>query len=286
MRAAGQPGTYESGKGGAMRSHVITESNADYHARKSISASRLKLLRQSPRVYQATVLLGNMPHSETPAMKLGTAIHCNALEPEAYQHSYVCCPAECSDKRTTAYKAWAKNAGDRIVLTETERATILSAASALRMHPIAGKIIQAAELTEKSVCYADPATGSDCRFRFDGIAGPIVFDVKTIAECSMEKISRAIWDFGYHIQAAHYLTGLETLDPSTDWRFMFLFVETSGPWRVRVVELGPSEIELGRFERAALIRDLLARKASGDWSEPGENEVCSVSVPTWYRGLN
>ena len=269
-----------------MRQHVITESNADYHARESISASRLKLLRESPRVYEASVLLGKMPRSETPAMRLGTAIHCNVLEPEAYRASYVCCPAECGDKRTKAYKAWAETAGDRIVLAESESDTIHMASAALRMHPIAGKIIRAAEITEGSVCYVDPATGAECRFRFDGIAGPIVFDIKTIAECSMDKISRAIWDFGYHIQAAHYLTGMETLDPSTDWRFMFLFVETSEPWRVRVVELGPSEIELGRFERAALIRDLLARTSSGDWSEPGENEVCSVSVPNWYRGLN
>ena len=269
-----------------MRNHVITESNADYHARESISASRLKLLRQSPRVYQATVLLGKMPHSETAAMKLGTAIHCAVLEPRAYRSNYVLCPAECSDKRTKAYKEWVQFAGERIVLTDAESVTIHNASAALRMHPIAGKIILAMELTEGSVTYADPESGADCRFRFDGIAGPIVFDIKTIAECSMEKISRAIWDFGYHIQSAHYLAGLETLDPSTAWRFMFLFVETSEPWRVRVVELGPSEIELGRFERAALIRDLLARTASGDWSEPGENEVCSVSVPAYYKGLN
>jgi exodeoxyribonuclease VIII len=269
-----------------MRNHVITESNAEYHARDSISASRLKLLRQSPRVYQATVLLGKMPHSETPAMKLGTAIHCAVLEPESYWSTYVRCPAGCSDKRTSAHKEWAKSVGDRIVLTDSEADTIEMASQALRMHMIAGKIIRAAELTEGSVTYADPETAADCRFRFDGIAGPICFDIKTIAECSMEKISRAIWDFGYHIQAAHYLAGLETLDPSTAWRFMFLFVETSEPWRVRVVELGPSEIELGRFERAALIRDLLARNASGDWSEPGENEVCSVSVPAYYKGLN
>jgi hypothetical protein len=269
-----------------MRSHVITESNADYHARDSISASRLKLLRQSPRLYEATVLLGEMPHSETPAMRLGTAIHCCVLEPASYLSNYVCCPAECGDKRTKAHKAWAEMAGDRIVLNEADDRTIRSASFALFAHPIAGRIIRAAELTEGSILYTDPESGADCRFRFDGIAGPIVFDVKTIAECSMEKISRAIWDFGYHIQAAHYLTGLETLDPSTAWRFMFLFVETSEPWRVRVIELGPSEIELGRFERAALIRDLLARKASGEWSEPGENEVCSVSVPNWYRGLN
>jgi hypothetical protein len=269
-----------------MRSHIITESNADYHARDSISASRLKLLRESPRVYEASVLLSKMPHNETPAMKLGTAIHAKVLEPDAFCEAYAYCPPECSDKRTKAYKEWAATAGDRIPLNEADGTTIHTAAAALTMHPIAGKIIRAAELTEGSVTYTDPESGADCRFRFDGIAGPIVFDIKTIAECSMDKISRAIWDFGYHIQAAHYLAGLETLDPSTDWRFMFLFVETSEPWRVRVVELGPSEIQLGRFERAALIRDLLARTASGDWSEPGENEVCSVSVPTWYRGLN
>jgi hypothetical protein len=237
-------------------------------------------------VYEATVLLGKMPHSETPAMKLGTAIHAKVLEPESYQANYVCCPAEYSDKRTKAYKEWAMSAGEGILLSQSESDVIETASQALRMHPIAGKIILAMELSEGSVAYTDPASGADCRFRFDGIAGPIVFDIKTIAECSMEKIRRAIWDFGYHIQAAHYLTGLETLDPSTAWRFMFLFVETSEPWRVRVIELGPSEIELGRFERAALIRDLLARNASGDWSEPGENEVCSVSVPNWYRGSN
>jgi hypothetical protein len=269
-----------------MRQHVITESNADYHARESISASRLKLLRESPRVYQSSVLLGKMPRTETPAMKLGTAIHAKILEPESFHAIYAYCPPECSDRRTKAYKEWISNVKKGIVLSESDGETICMASDSLRAHPIAGKIIRAAELTEGSVTYTDPESGADCRFRFDGIAGPIVFDIKTIAECSMEKISRAIWDFGYHIQAAHYLAGLETLDPSTDWRFMFLFVETSEPWRVRVVELGPSEIELGRFERAALIRDLLARNASGDWSEPGENEVCSVSVPNWYRGLN
>lgn len=269
-----------------MKVDIITESNADYHARESISASRLKLLRESPRVYQSSVLLGRMPRSETPAMRLGTAIHAKVLEPEAFRRDYIYCPAECSDKRTNAYKEWAATAGDRIALNEADGTTIHTAAAALTMHPIASKIIRAAELTEKSVTYADPATGADCRFRFDGIAGPIVFDVKTIAECSIDKISRSIWDYGYHVQAAHYLTGLETLDPGTEWRFMFLFVETSEPWRVRTIELGPSEIELGRFERAALIRDLLSRNASGDWSEPGENEVCSVSVPNFYKGLN
>lgn len=269
-----------------MRSHAITESNADYHARESISASRLKLLRESPRVYQSSVLLGRMAKSETPAMRLGTAIHAKVLEPEAFREAYVYCPPECSDKRTKAYKEWAATAGDRIALNDADGTTIHTAAAALTMHPIAGKIIRAAEITEGSILYTDPETGAECRFRFDGIAGPICFDIKTIAECSMEKICRAVFDYGYHIQAAHYLTGLETLDPATIWRFMFLFVETSEPWRVRVVELGQSEIELGQFERAALIRDLLARTASGDWSEPGENEVCSVSAPNWYRGLN
>jgi hypothetical protein len=276
-----------------MRNHVITESNADYHARESISASRLKLLRQSPRVYEATVLLGKMPHSETPAMRLGTAIHAKVLEPDAFREAYAYCPPECSDKRTKAFKEWAATAGDRIPLNESDGTTIHTAAAALTMHPIAGKIIRAAELTEKSVAYTDPESGADCRFRFDGIAGPIVFDIKTISKCNNQEIRKTFTEYGYHVQAAHYLAGLDVLDPSTKWRFMFLFVETCEPWRVRVVD--PSELAIGEsvswlnigvVERSSLISDLLSRTASGDWSEPGENEVCSVSVPTWYRGLN
>jgi hypothetical protein len=234
-----------------------------------------------------------MPHSETPAMKLGTAIHCAVLEPRAYRSNYVLCPAECSDKRTKAYKEWVQFAGERIVLTDAESVTIHNASAALRMHPIAGKIILAMELTEGSVTYADPETGADCRFRFDGIAGPIVFDIKTISKCNNQEIRKTFTEYGYHVQAAHYLAGLDALDPSTKWRFMFLFVETCEPWRVRVVdpsELGIGEsvswLNIGVVERSSLISDLLARTASGDWSEPGENEVCSVSVPTWYRGLN
>ena len=271
-----------------MRHHIITETNAEYHARESISASRLKLLRESPRVYESAVILQRVKRTETPAMKIGTAIHAAILEPKSFAGTYAVIPADCRDKRTTAYKQWASEAakGNWIALTADEFDTIASARSAVGLHPIAAKIIEAIDHAEGSILYEDPETGADCRFRFDGIARPIVFDIKTIAECSMEKIQRAVFDYGYHVQAAHYLTGLETIDPSTQWRFMFLFVETSEPWRVRVVELGPSEIELGRFERSALIRDLLSRNASGDWSEPGENEVCSVSVPAYYKGLN
>lgn len=269
-----------------LTDHIIRESNADYHARDSISASRLKLLRQSPRIYESTVLLKKMQREESPSMKLGTAIHAAILETDSFSDHYVVVPAECSDKRTKAYKEWSAGIDGRIVLTESELQTVALARTAAVSHQIASKIIRAVDHVEGSVLYSDSETDADCRFRFDGIAGPIVFDIKTIGECTMEKISRAIWDYGYHVQAAHYLTGLETIDTTTDWRFMFLFVETSAPWRVRVVELGQSETELGRFERSALIRDLLKRTESGDWSEPGENEVCSVSVPNWYRGLN
>lgn len=272
---------------------IIRESNADYHARESISASRLKLLRESPRVYESQVVNGYSKGGESAPMKLGTAIHCNVLEPHEYRANYVCCPAECSDKRTKAYKAWAEMAGDRIAMTEAEELTIHTASSALRMHPIAGKIIRAAELTEGTVLYVDPDTGADCRFRFDGIAGPICFDIKTIKKCTKQEIRTTFTEYGYHVQAAHYLAGLKVLDPSTDWRFMFLYVETCEPWRVRVVD--PAELDIGEsvswldvgiVERSSLIRDLLEKTASGDWSEPGENEVCSVSVPKWYRGLD
>jgi len=280
-----------------MRHHVITEGNADYHARESISASRLKLLRESPRKYQAKVLLGGMKTDESRAMKIGSAVHAKILEPESFADRYVLKPEECSDRRTRAYKEWAPTAGDRVQLSVDEWSEVHCCCTALLSHPIAGQIIRAAEMTEGVILYKDVLTGADCRVRFDGASRPIVWDIKTIRECTDEEIRRTFTDkkagCGYHVQSDHYLEGFTTLDPSTPWQFAFLYVETCEPWRVRVIN--PAECkagesvtwaDVGKVERAALIRDLLARNASGDWSEPGENEVCSVSVPTYYKGLN
>lgn len=56
---------------------------ADYDLIQAVNPSRLALMKKSPRHYIEYLI------EETPAMKLGTAIHCAYLEPGKFKESYV-----------------------------------------------------------------------------------------------------------------------------------------------------------------------------------------------------
>ncbi|MDZ4154211.1 PD-(D/E)XK nuclease-like domain-containing protein, partial [Methylicorpusculum sp.] len=58
-------------------------SNAAYHKdQSSVSSSQLKLLLRSPLHFQQGL---NEAHEETPAMRIGTAIHTALLEPDQFR---------------------------------------------------------------------------------------------------------------------------------------------------------------------------------------------------------
>jgi hypothetical protein len=268
-----------------MKQHIITESNADYHARDCISASRLKLLRESPRKYEAEVIERRIRRAESLPMKLGTAIHAMVLEPDTFGDQYVICPDECSDKRTKLYKEWAATAGDKIVLNMAEKETIFSAWNAVMRHQIAGRIVAGMDHAEGSILYDDDETGAACRFRFDGIAGLVIFDLKTVADIRESFVNKQFFEYGYHVQAAHYIAGMNAVAPGNDWQFRFIFVETSEPFRCEVVEMDESVIDAGMAERRELIDSLIRRTETGDWSEACEKRVRRVFLPNWYKGL-
>ena len=54
-------------------------SNSEYHSGEGLAASHFRELLRSPLHYITRV---NTSSKETPAMKLGTAVHCAILEPE------------------------------------------------------------------------------------------------------------------------------------------------------------------------------------------------------------
>jgi hypothetical protein len=91
-----------------------------------------------------------------------------------------------------------------------------------------------------------------CRARFDRLvvdhsAYADIWDWKTTTDVSPECIRRTICKYGYHIQAAFYLRGLNALLPSHQGRtsFIFVFVETTAPYAVRRVTLSPAFLAKG-----------------------------------------
>ena len=266
-----------------LNTKLITESNEAYHSRKSVSASMIKTLRKSPRVYQAEIVDRRIERKESAAMRLGTAVHSRILEPELFYNDYAICPSDIGDRRTKAYKAWAATCTFKEVLTADEDEKINAIANAVTSHPIASRIVGRPDYVEKSFEYDDAETGARCRVRFDGVKGGVVFDIKTISECTPKQIERDAADYGYHIQAAHYLAGLEAIAPDTPWVFMFIFVETSEPFRCRVFQPDESWLNEGRALRSFYLRDLQRRMETGDWSEVNESNVNVLYLPSYYK---
>lgn len=267
----------------AKESMFIDESNEAYHARDGVSASRLKSMAKGWRWYEAEHITKVIERKESPAMRMGTAIHAAILEPEAFDRQYVVCPPEFSDRRTKAHKEWAAAVPDgSIILSAAEDRVIESCRDAVMSNPAACAIIGSIEHAEKSFVFDDLEAGAHCRVRFDLIAGRIVGDIKTIDSLDDGAVEKAIQSFRYDLQVAHYLEGFACLG-FEGMEFVFIFVETSPPHRCRVVKLSPSDLEAARDQRVSLLREYARRSESGDWSDPGEGELQTVFLSDWFN---
>jgi hypothetical protein len=134
---------------------------------------------------------------------------------------------------------------------------------------------------EYSAIWDDPETGVRCQARFDDIARGIgaITDLKTTTDASPYRFPRTVFDYGYHLQAAHYLRGAKALGIEAD-SFGIVAVEKEPPYAVAIYQLNAAAIYDGERE----LRPLLARwaecDAAGAW--PGYAEdVVVIDLPAW-----
>lgn len=106
----------------------------DYHAGVGLSASNLAELARSLLHYITRV---KVPSRETPAMKLGIAVHCAILEPERFDIEYVEAPVV--DKQTKDGKAiWSElEQSGKTVLSSEEYTKVTGMAKTVRNHKLA-----------------------------------------------------------------------------------------------------------------------------------------------------
>jgi exodeoxyribonuclease VIII len=193
-------------------------SNEVYHATPAIGSSRLKQVLKCPALYHA-----NAPFTPSKSMELGTVVHAIVLEPDTLQDVAVIAPTF-SGKGSMAARAEFKAAhAGRIVMTAAEMAKAQAMASNVLALPDVGDVLDAAQ-REHSGWYNDPETGLACKYRPDAATTWACLDLKTAADASPAGFSRAIENFGYHISAAHYLTGEREVSEVDHETFCFLVV--------------------------------------------------------------
>lgn len=199
---------------------------------------------------------------------------------------------DAADWRTKAAKEArdaARDAG-RVPLLPHEHTAVTTMAAALRAHPIAGELLNPEQMrAEVSLFWRDPESGVVRRARLDAVSTPdadgqpVIVDYKTTAKpANLDEISRAMWNYGYAMQADWYSEAAAAVLGMGDARFLFVFQETEPPHLVSVVEPDLTALLIGRRRNRQAI-DLYAKcTASGVW--PGhvpDGEIPLVGVPGW-----
>lgn len=243
---------------------------AEYHAHPAVSKSVLDQVARSP-MHARAYLTG--PRAEpTPAMALGTALHCAILEPDLYAKTH---STFSGDRRTKDGKAAyeALMAEGRKIISAADAEAIAGMQQAVRAHPL---FVGDDGMREVSVFSTDEATGAAVKCRPDVWIRErgVILDLKTTQDASPVAFARSVAQYRYHVQAAHYM------DITGASRFMFFVVEKNPPYAVAVYELDVDALSAGRALRD---RDLAAIASAAEFDQwPGyPANVQTISLPRW-----
>ena len=214
----------------------IKDSNEEYHAHKSISASGLKTIH-----LQSVYHFLNQKFKFSPAMNFGSAVHEVLLEDNT--NKIVTLPE--LNLRTKAGKEERdlilKENKDKIVISQDENENIRKILTNYRKHNLALKLLSS--LNEREVSYYGEINSIPVRIRADGIKlNEYIIDIKTCQDASPKAFRSAIYRYAYHLQATFYCEGLG-YDPRT---FRFIAIENKYPFNIAVYTMSEDMIERGK----------------------------------------
>lgn len=262
----------------------------DYHADPaplpSLSATLAKLITaKSPlHAWHASRRLNpNYVSVERKTFDIGTAAHRAVL---GCGEDYVAIPADVLASNgaasTTAAKAFIADARARGLtpIKEDEVAQVERMRDIARARLAGYGITLDPERSEISA-FAE-IDGAWCRAMFDNVpADPAlpIYDYKTCEDARPEACLKAILNYGYDVQAEHYLTVWKAAT-GEERQFVFIFQEKPEPNEVTLIRLSGSFRDVGQT-RAARARRIWAEcVTSNHW--PGYPAgIHEVDAPAW-----
>lgn len=247
----------------------------EYRAAPGVNKSTLWWIRKSPAHYR--YYLTN-PQQETPALKMGRAIHAAILQPKAFEKGYVASPG--FDRRTkegkAAYDAFMIEAAGREVLSAEEMEQCQAIKKAVTGCESARQLLEGCE-TEKPFFWHDDESGILCKCRVDAIRPGVLVDLKTCADASTEAFTRDAIKYGYDVQAAHYVHGVKA-SSGTAPAFYFIAVEKAPPYAVNVIKASDGFLDRGMMQRFDLLARLKECQEADSWPDYGESDLI---LPAW-----
>jgi PDDEXK-like domain of unknown function (DUF3799) len=261
---------------------------ADYKNSEGINSSGLKHILRSPAHYYE-YRYNRIEEKDSEALIFGSLFHYAILEPELFRQRYLVQPN--IDLRTNVgkefKKSWEKTylRPDSILVPEkfSEKLKIMvdKMLGNTRVRNLLEKGVR-----ETTIFWDDQKTGDRCKGRLDFISslGHVV-DIKTSKDASEEAFMKAIWNYKYYIQVAHYLEAgrvTKAYDPN---HFVFVVIEKDPPYEIALYEADNSVMGVGDQWRTKAMEIYSKCKKENRW--PGYTQTFTkIGLPRYAEGVD
>lgn len=239
--------------------------------RKCVSKSLITAFMSDPASWKAA------PNKETtPAMLAGSLFDCLLTEPDKFSDRYVVSPY--TEFRTNESKAWreeTEQAGITVIKQEqldVAKAQLAAVYSKLE----AASILRKAEF---QVAFKHKtAHPFSCKGLIDVLPNDkeTIVDLKTCQAAALQSkrsLAKHIYDWQYHVQAGAYTSGYSLASGKERYRFKFIFITSTPPFRVAVVEIPLCAILLGADLYRAGVNRFAECLESNRWPSIWDGEV-------------
>ena len=236
----------------------IKDTNEEYHAHDSISASGLKTIFKKSVFHY----INREKFIFKTAMNFGSAVHSALLEPEKKEILTLPDNLNLRTKKDRLFKKeLLRDNQDKIVITKEEKIALDQIIQNTLNNKLANNLLFTLDEIENS--YYGEYQSIPCRIRPDGIKkGKYIIDIKTCQDASPKSFRNAIYKYAYHLQCCFYSEMLG-YDP---YEFRFIAIENKYPYDVSVYSLSDDLVENGK---------LAWRTAFNQWKEYIENKKVS-----------
>ena len=250
---------------------------SEYIRDAAVSASMIKvMLKAGPEVYHRTMIdPAARVTPPTAAMLFGSFFHTALLEPNELPNRYM----PCGPRNTKGGKEEALYIKSRGLepVNHSDWNLMEEMVESIRSHSLAARYLNDPKaVPEQSYWWDDQTSGLCCKARADLVVGDTIIDLKTTqsGNATEKEFAKTVFNFGYHIQAAHYLRG-----PGAK-RFVFLVVEKAWPFSVGLFELDEQAIALGNEQIDEGLALISQCHQNDSW--PGHaDEISTISLPAW-----
>jgi hypothetical protein len=251
-----------------------------YHAAPALSASGMKHLTVSPLRYWWLHLSPDRPViEETPAMRIGTALHYAVLEPSEFERLYVSdftapegtlvvaedlkgylngrgikpagttkagwiAQVQAHNPEMPIYEVirqrFAEENKGKTILKAEEWQRVMGMTEALRNEPRIKDILSEGK-AEVPLFTCDPETKVALKAKLDWVNGTTILDLKTFTQMRGKSIDQCVADALFYEKYIRQAVFYCMLSGWPEWRgeFVFAFCESEEPFEIRIVAIRP-----------------------------------------------